>query len=159
GITLMGARLYNPTTGRFLSIDPIPGGNANAYEYVTADPLDKFDLDGRRWCWRWCSTADRWGRNPNWRHYYWGANIATSVVSFRRIKALKKFRARSCWTRWRGFASCGGHALGIADLIYSVHQYSRNYRYLRAYNQALTYSSRQRICRQYTHYRGRGQCA
>ncbi|MFE4875130.1 DNRLRE domain-containing protein, partial [Streptomyces sp. NPDC056682] len=37
-ITLMGVRLYNPQTGRFLSTDPIPGGNANAYEYVTADP-------------------------------------------------------------------------------------------------------------------------
>ncbi|POX43747.1 sugar-binding protein, partial [Streptomyces sp. Ru71] len=33
GLTLMGVRLYNPTTGRFLSTDPIPGGNANAYEY------------------------------------------------------------------------------------------------------------------------------
>ncbi|MFF3639480.1 DNRLRE domain-containing protein, partial [Streptomyces sp. NPDC002250] len=39
GLTLMGIRLYNPTTGRFLSTDPEYGGNANAYEYVTADPL------------------------------------------------------------------------------------------------------------------------
>ncbi|MFB6961689.1 RHS repeat-associated core domain-containing protein [Streptomyces sp. NPDC056309] len=49
GLTLMGVRLYNPTTGRFLSTDPVPGGNANAYDYVYADPLTKFDLDGR-WC-------------------------------------------------------------------------------------------------------------
>ncbi len=52
GLTLMGIRLYNPTTGRFLSTDPVYGGNANAYEYVTADPINQYDLDGRsRWSW------------------------------------------------------------------------------------------------------------
>ncbi|MGW1365390.1 RHS repeat-associated core domain-containing protein, partial [Streptomyces chartreusis] len=38
GATLMGVRLYDPATGRFLSTDPILGGNANAYDYVQADP-------------------------------------------------------------------------------------------------------------------------
>ncbi len=46
GIILMGARLYNPTTGRFLQVDPIRGGNANAYSYP-ADPILGFDLDGK----------------------------------------------------------------------------------------------------------------
>ncbi|WP_433515916.1 DNRLRE domain-containing protein [Nonomuraea sp. CA-143628] len=46
GIILMGARLYNPTTGRFLQVDPVPGGSANAYEYCTADPINCSDLDG-----------------------------------------------------------------------------------------------------------------
>ncbi|MFF2517429.1 RHS repeat-associated core domain-containing protein [Streptomyces sp. NPDC058086] len=32
GVTLMGVRLYDPATGRFLSVDPVPGGNANPYE-------------------------------------------------------------------------------------------------------------------------------
>ncbi len=35
----MGYRLYNPTTGRFLSADPVPGGGANAYDYVDQDPV------------------------------------------------------------------------------------------------------------------------
>ncbi|MFE4415748.1 DNRLRE domain-containing protein [Streptomyces sp. NPDC056821] len=49
GLTLMGVRLYNPTTGRFLSVDPVPGGSANAYEYCNGDPINHFDLDGRTW--------------------------------------------------------------------------------------------------------------
>ncbi|MFI5528975.1 RHS repeat-associated core domain-containing protein [Kitasatospora sp. NPDC051853] len=51
GLTLMGVRLYNPATGRFLSTDPVPGGNANAYDYCSGDPLTCFDLDGR-WSWK-----------------------------------------------------------------------------------------------------------
>uniref|UniRef100_UPI003EC0D5B6 RHS repeat-associated core domain-containing protein n=1 Tax=Streptomyces sp. bgisy060 TaxID=3413775 RepID=UPI003EC0D5B6 len=47
GLTLMGARLYDPTIGRFHSIDPVYGGNSNAYEYCDADPINCFDLDGR----------------------------------------------------------------------------------------------------------------
>jgi RHS repeat-associated protein len=46
GIILMGVRLYNPTTGRFLTIDPVTGGNENAYDYPT-DPIAGLDLDGR----------------------------------------------------------------------------------------------------------------
>lgn len=62
GIVLMGVRLYNPTTGRFLSTDPVPGGNENAYNYPN-DPINMFDLDGRwgfksvaRWTWKHRST-------------------------------------------------------------------------------------------------------
>ncbi|MFI5942067.1 DNRLRE domain-containing protein [Streptomyces uncialis] len=64
GLTLMGARLYNPASGRFMSPDPDFGGNANAYDYCYGQPLNCYDLDGR-WAWfavgaaayacsRWC---------------------------------------------------------------------------------------------------------
>lgn len=43
----MGARPYSPLLGRFLSVDPVDGGSANDYDYVTANPINANDLDGR----------------------------------------------------------------------------------------------------------------
>lgn len=57
GATLMGVRLYDPSTGRFLSVDPIPGGNANAYEYCSGDSINCFDLDGRFGWGKWLDRA------------------------------------------------------------------------------------------------------
>ncbi|MFH9828929.1 RHS repeat-associated core domain-containing protein [Streptomyces bobili] len=34
-VTFMGVRLYDPTAGRFLSIDSIYGGNENSYVYFS----------------------------------------------------------------------------------------------------------------------------
>jgi RHS repeat-associated protein len=46
GIVLMGVRLYTSSTGRFLQVDPIPGGSANDYDYCNQDPINTVDLDG-----------------------------------------------------------------------------------------------------------------
>jgi len=45
GLTLMGVRLYNPTTGQFLSPDPIDGGNVTSYTYPQ-DPINVMDTTG-----------------------------------------------------------------------------------------------------------------
>ncbi len=46
GAIQMGARSYIPQLGRFLTVDPVPGGSANAYDYVDQDPVNGFDLSG-----------------------------------------------------------------------------------------------------------------
>ena len=46
GVIQMGARSYVPAIGRFLSVDPIAGGSANAYDYGNADPVNQFDPTG-----------------------------------------------------------------------------------------------------------------
>ncbi|MEV8426220.1 DNRLRE domain-containing protein [Streptomyces niveus] len=45
-VSLMGVRLYDPATGRFLQTDPVYGGNDNAYEYCRGNPVGCVDLDG-----------------------------------------------------------------------------------------------------------------
>ncbi len=56
GIIRMGHRLYDPRIGRFLQVDPIEGGSANDYDYVSGDPINNFDLSGE-----FCTT----GKNSN----------------------------------------------------------------------------------------------
>ncbi|WP_202919271.1 DNRLRE domain-containing protein [Saccharothrix deserti] len=60
GLLLMGVRLYNPATGLFTSVDPVPGGNSTAYAYPS-DPVNQVDLDGKKKWWKkkcgWCGRA------------------------------------------------------------------------------------------------------
>ena len=62
GLLLMGARLYNPTTGHFTSLDPIQGGNDTPYTYPT-DPINKQDTTGKKGLWRTVGAAARWLTN------------------------------------------------------------------------------------------------
>ncbi|WP_104819470.1 DNRLRE domain-containing protein [Kitasatospora sp. MMS16-BH015] len=80
GLVLMGVRLYAPSLGRFLSVDPIPGGNANAYEYCRGDGLNCYDLDGRRSFRKWAKKQIR-EKGSTWKHtaVNWGVTAAAAT--------------------------------------------------------------------------------
>jgi RHS repeat-associated protein len=45
GLIEMGSRLYSSVLGRFLQVDPVPGGGVNAYAYPP-DPINANDYSG-----------------------------------------------------------------------------------------------------------------
>lgn len=76
----MGARVYNPGSGRFLSVDPLYGGSANNYDYASGDPVNNEDTSGAFYCWKqkkdpvqwytWWGTWGGWRVKTNaWCHF------------------------------------------------------------------------------------------
>ncbi|WP_240503037.1 DNRLRE domain-containing protein [Streptomyces prasinopilosus] len=173
GVTLMGVRLYDPGTGRFLSVDPIAGGNANAYDYVHADPLNRYDLDGK-WSWgkkqwnRFTNKMTRIGRNPNWRSVYWSGKMAIGaaglVTPFGRVKTVRRIwkaarnprkTLKRCGASGGRLVTCALAGWGAQTVVNDYRNWNRNRKFRNAWNDALTHSSRRSICRKYT---GKNSC-
>ena len=84
-----GAREYDPSTGRFLSKDPLlfAGGDSNLYGYVLNDPINGIDPYGL-----WSITISGYfgpgggitfGKNPGGRtfHYLqWGRGLGGGIT-------------------------------------------------------------------------------
>ncbi|MFG3493817.1 DNRLRE domain-containing protein [Streptomyces sp. NPDC047928] len=127
GLVLMGARLYNPATGRFLSIDPVRGGTANAYEFSFADPVNRPDVSGRlvpalilgaraAWaCWRHCGKIVRAAKT--------GYRAYRTFKKRNKVEKFYKSRARfGTWaqnnrfignnSRWFGNGGIQGNRMG-----------------------------------------------
>lgn len=45
-LVMMGVRLYDPASGRFLQTDPVSGGSCSTYDYVCGDPVNAEDVTG-----------------------------------------------------------------------------------------------------------------
>jgi RHS repeat-associated protein len=120
GLVLMGVRLYDPILGRFLQVDPVPGGSANAYDYANQDPINAYDLDGRRWRWR------RWHR-PYWTHRSWwrGRDWGTAAAGVFNVGYGVRKVVRGWYTLQVGATLCTAGwcqygAVGIASGLWSI---------------------------------------
>ncbi|RAY14232.1 sugar-binding protein [Actinomadura craniellae] len=78
GLTHLGAREYDPNTGRFISVDPVfdyeDPQQMNGYGYANNSPVANMDEDGLL-CRRFdghveCSNGDRVNRTPNDKNGY-----------------------------------------------------------------------------------------
>ncbi|MFJ7130426.1 DNRLRE domain-containing protein [Streptomyces sp. NPDC098101] len=88
---LMGARLYSPGTGRFLSVDPLHGGSCNSYDYVCADPVNAYDNAGTAQS--GCKTVSR-----TYRLYEGGVRIQLGTTTMQAEFCLdKKGYIKSSW--------------------------------------------------------------
>jgi RHS repeat-associated protein len=77
GLVLMGVRLYSPALGRFLQVDPVPGGSCSAYDYACGDPVNNQDVSGcvpcyiPFWAYPGYTTGVYYARYGAWRYTYW----------------------------------------------------------------------------------------
>ncbi|WP_424864094.1 DNRLRE domain-containing protein [Streptomyces sp. MMS24-I29] len=132
GLTLMGVRLYNPATGRFLTTDPVYGGGDNPYAYP-GDPINQYDLDGKAW-WNPVKWVRKW-RKHRQRHASadmlhsavnfglgvspggWGRSSAKSIWKLRNVK-------RACRGGW-GKAKCAWNVTVVASVT-DTYWYGKN---------------------------------
>jgi RHS repeat-associated protein len=103
GLILMGVRLYNPSTGRFLSTDPVPGGSANPYLYPT-DPINAYDLNGQWWSWLRSSVhavghAYSWTSRHVGRAGRWIGRRASEAWAWSSVRARDGYHAARHWAR------------------------------------------------------------
>lgn len=117
GYTLMGVRLYDPSTGRLLQVDPVVDGSPNHYGYPV-DPVMRYDLNGQWWSVVWkilkCAGAITWV-------------LGSTYFGWAKIRAI-----------WRAVRSRGG-IRATARWILSADQ--KSHRMRRVATALLTYSS------------------
>ncbi|MFJ3792430.1 DNRLRE domain-containing protein [Kitasatospora sp. NPDC090091] len=92
GLTLMGVRLYDATTGRFLQTDPVLEGSPNAYGYPV-DPITMDDLTGMSWRKKWTAYFSRSEGNTIGTLLYISGKIGQGISKI--LRRLPHWAARA----------------------------------------------------------------
>jgi RHS repeat-associated protein len=117
GLTLMGVRLYNSATGRFLSVDPVPGGTDDAYTYPS-NPVDLVDDSGMMTAGDGggseqcvCNSSNRryrpiggswYGERSGWMHVFVGTAAWQNMIRWAQgLYTRGKFYVNKIWRQTR----------------------------------------------------------
>ncbi len=128
GLVLMGARPYDPNTGRFLAVDPIPGGSLNNYDYAGQDPVNNYDLSGQLFysgtggggghtpskrCRSFgCKAIKKGAGDPNNVYEKEGAKTQEELAKTRLDNGRSSVRSRNDGSRYEGGPESEGRATG-----------------------------------------------
>ncbi len=85
GLTNLGARHYEATSGRFLSPDPLGHGSSmSLYDYASGDPVNRLDADGRYAKQRWNEEKENahTGMQDAWLGIHYAGNTVNSLMTF-----------------------------------------------------------------------------
>ncbi|GAA3375840.1 hypothetical protein GCM10020367_45220 [Streptomyces sannanensis] len=138
----------------------------NRYGYP-GDPVNQYDLDGRNWFkkqWnRFTNKMTRVGRNPNRRSIYWSGKFAIGavglVVPFGRARTIKRMwtavrtprkTLKRCGASGGRFATCELAGWGVQTVANDFRNWNKNRRFRNDWNDSLTNSGREAVCRKYT---------
>ncbi|MEU5168711.1 DUF6973 domain-containing protein [Streptomyces mutomycini] len=111
GLTLMGSRLYDPTTGRFTSVDPVEGGNANAYDYCSGDPVGCKDLSGN------FSINDIWHEGKACAKYWWACWGVADDSYWAQREAKKAYKSSN---KQNAYRHCIWQAMLVWDFGWTI---------------------------------------
>lgn len=113
GLLLMGARLYNPATGRFTSVDPTIGGNENSYNYPD-DPINLVDISGRL---AWLVALAVFDLSMDWNPLGWvlAAVIAIIGIVYLATLVAEKQAKSGIWKSKSKHAKSRQGQRGISD--------------------------------------------
>lgn len=118
GVVLMGARAYSPGTGRFLTADPLYGGNSNDYEYCSGDPMACEDTSGMR---ANCNgsyysyNSDKTSRGWTWAGVYVITRVRTT-----NFQARCKMGTNDAWKLMNALDGLRGAALTVFTAVISA---------------------------------------
>jgi hypothetical protein len=105
----MGSRLYSSVLGRFLQVDPVPGGGVNAYAYPP-DPINANDYSGAVF------TSDSFDRSK--RATWDGGGHADVQESMRAMAHTNKNReSRIAWRQTSAALGAISALTGFLSLI------------------------------------------
>lgn len=130
GLMIMGMRLYNPSIGRFLTIDPLSGSGPNAYDYAAQDPINQVDFSGQAHSFyhvlnKGLLSAHIWRDRFGWlAHVYiwstfdmWDAGISIDIYGTRGFTLVQHsihpwFEPAGSWS-WGGRLPLRGRLIGV----------------------------------------------